>query len=319
LKEKKGILNYQAPTAQNALNIVGSTTNHETEDDIATKAITVLKNDNILPFRPTQSQKAVFITPYPNETTNCQFAMTKLIAKGSIPEMQYDTYYYYDSTANEEILSAIDESDYVFLFTEMSSPIDIAPNSVATSFPKTVIRYAEEHNKKCAVISIGKPYDVANYTDAQALLVAYGNMGMHSSDTDGSQPASYTYGPNIMAAIEVAFGYKNPAGVLPVDVPTIREDGSMDLSNIVFKQGAGMTYPDTKPEQQIQETATVGGEIKIDVSDEVAPRIDSRNIIQKLQDNGSFPIFVLLCVAVIIVLVVIIAIVSSRKKPKSKS
>ena len=316
LKQKRGILNYKAPDATKAVKIVGSVENHETEDDIATSAVTLLKNDNILPVKPDKGQKAVFVTAYPDEMTNCQFAMSKLIAKGKVPQMEYETYCYNEGNSADEILSAVDSADYVFVFTEMNSPLDITPESVNTSVPKSVIAYAKEQNKPCVVISTGNPYDVANYTDVPALLVAYGCQGMDSSDTDGSQPATYTYGPNIMASIEVVFGYKNPFGVLPVDVPVINADGSMNLNEMAFRIGAGMTYPGTSKAEEVSQPMPT--EIKIDVSDEVAPKIDNRSIIQKLKDDGSFPVVVLLSVAVIIVIVVLIAIVSGRKSRKEK-
>lgn len=317
LKQKKNMFAYRGTAAAQALSTVGSVQNHEAEDDISTKAITVLKNDNnMLPLKPTNDQKAVFVMPYADERTNCQFAMSKLVSKKAIPEMEYETYCYHEGSSVDEICYAIDSADYVFVFTEMSSPMDILPNNISTSVPKQVISYAREQSKTCIVTSIGNPYDVANYTDVPALLVAYGCKGMDSSDTDGSLPATYTYGPNIMAAIEVAFGYKNPYGVLPVDVPVINADGSMNLSELAFKLGSGMIYPETKKEEK---STSVPTEIKIDVSDEVAPSIDNRNIIQKLKDNGSLPVVILLSVAIIVVIVVLIAVVSGKKTKKPKN
>lgn len=315
LKEKRGILNYTAPTVENALAVVGSAENHEAEDDIATKAITVLKNDNnTLPFKPQENQKVVFVTAYSNETPNCEYAMSKLIAKNAVPNVTYETYYYNDGgSTQDEILTAISTADFVITLTEMNSSTDITPDSTSTAVPKAILNYTKENNIKCAMISVGKPYDTANYTDASALLVAYGCNGMDYSDTDGSLPASYTYGPNIISAIEVAFGYKTPYGTLPVDVPRIRDDGTMDTSQLVFKKGDGLLYagttrPTEVSTQSIAEKATTA--VKEDNS-----TTSLNDVVTKLDQSGNLTIVIVLSVAVVVVIILIIAVaVSSRKK-----
>ncbi len=315
LKEKRGILNYTAPTVENALAVVGSAENHEAEDDIATKAITVLKNDNnTLPFKPQENQKVVFVTAYSNETPNCEYAMSKLIAKNAVPNVTYETYYYNDGgSTQDEILTAISTADFVITLTEMNSSTDITPDSTSTAVPKAILNYTKENNIKCAMISVGKPYDTANYTDASALLVAYGCNGMDYSDTDGSLPASYTYGPNIISAIEVAFGYKTPYGTLPVDVPRIRDDGTMDTSQLAFKKGDGLLYagttrPTEASTQSVAEKATTA--VKEDNS-----TTSLNDVVTKLDQSGNLTIVIVLSVAVVVVIILIIAVaVSSRKK-----
>ena len=316
LKEKRGINNYSPVSAETALAVVSSARNHETEDDIATKAITVLKNENnILPFKPENNQKVVFVTAYENEKANCEYAITKLISKKAVPKMDYEIYCYNDGDDTDTILNAVRSADYVFAFTEMNSMSDITPDSINTSVPKSVIECARENNKKYVAVSIGNPYDTANYTDSAALMAAYGCIGMDSSDTDGSQLAEYTYGPNIMAAIEAAFGYKNPFGTLPVDVPRIREDGSMDITQVVFPFGSGLTYANTsKPVENPTQTATA--QTATAASDN--HKGGKKGIIEKLQDNGSFTIVVALCVATSVVLIVIIIIAAGVKKSDKK-
>lgn len=310
LKEKRGIFNYKAPTLENALAVVGSNEHHEIEDDIATKAITVLKNENnTLPFKPTEGQKVVLVSAYSNETPNCQYAMSKLISKSAIPNVNYETYYYNEGNSLDEILSAVSSADYVITFTEMNSANDITPDNINTSVPRAILDYTKENNIKCTMVSIGKPYDTANYTDASALLVAYGCNGMDYSDIDGSQPASYTYGPNIMAAIEVAFGYKNPYGTLPVDVPRIREDGSMDVSQTAFELGTGLLYSGTErpTEAHTQLVTSVTSENS---------KGTNASIIEKLENSGNLVIVVCLSVTALVVLIILIVVIVKNIKKK---
>lgn len=317
LKEKRGILDYSAPNAENAQAVVGSVEHHEIEDDIATKAITVLKNDNnVLPFKPTENQKVVLVAAYSNETPACEYAMSKLISKNAIPNVEYEVHYYGGGSTPDQIISAISQADYVIALSEVNDILELSPTSTTTAVTKQIINYTKENNIKCAIISVGKPYDTANYTDAPALLVAYGCNGMDYSDTDGSQPATYTYGPNIIAGIEVAFGYKNPYGMLPVDVPVVISDGSMYTGQLAFKLGDGLLYAGTsRPTEPVteqpttpQQTATE--ELNNDLSENI------NNVLTKLKENGKLDLVVYLLGGALLTFIILIAVISTGNKKK---
>lgn len=317
LKEKRGILDYSAPNAENAQAVVGSVEHHEIEDDIATKAITVLKNDNnALPFKPTENQKVVLVAAYSNETPACEYAMSKLISKNAIPNVEYEVHYYGGGSTPDQIISAISQADYVIALSEVNDILELSPTSTTTAVTKQIINYTKENNIKCAIISVGKPYDTANYTDAPALLVAYGCNGMDYSDTDGSQPATYTYGPNIIAGIEVAFGYKNPYGMLPVDVPVVISDGSMYTGQLAFKLGDGLLYAGTsRPTEPVteqpttpQQTATE--ELNNDLSENI------NNVLAKLKENGKLDLVVYLLGGALLTFIILIAVISTGNKKK---
>lgn len=317
LKEKRGILDYSAPNAENAQAVVGSVEHHEIEDDIATKAITVLKNDdNVLPFKPTENQKVVLVAAYSNETPACEYAMSKLISKNAIPNVEYEVHYYGGGSTPDQIISAISQANYVIALSEVNDISELSPTSTTTAVTKQIINYTKENNIKCAIISVGKPYDTANYTDAPALLVAYGCNGMDYSDTDGSQPATYTYGPNIIAGIEVAFGYKNPYGMLPVDVPVVISDGSMYTGQLAFKLGDGLLYAGTsRPTEPVteqpttpQQTATE--ELNNDLSENI------NNVLAKLKENGKLDLVVYLLGGALLTFIILIAVISTGNKKK---
>ena len=317
LKEKRGILDYSAPNAENAQAVVGSVEHHEIEDDIATKAITVLKNDNnVLPFKPTENQKVVLVAAYSNETPACEYAMSKLISKNAIPNVEYEVHYYGGGSTPDQIISAISQANYVIALSEVNDISELSPTSTTTAVTKQIINYTKENNIKCAIISVGKPYDTANYTDAPALLVAYGCNGMDYSDTDGSQPATYTYGPNIIAGIEVAFGYKNPYGMLPVDVPVVISDGSMYTGQLAFKLGDGLLYAGTsRPTEPVteqpttpQQTATE--ELNNDLSENI------NNVLTKLKENGKLDLVVYLLGGALLTFIILIAVISTGNKKK---
>lgn len=311
LKEKRGILDYKAPTVENALRIVGSQSNHETEDTISTSAITVLKNENnTLPFKPEKDQKIVLISAYSDEMACFDYAITKMISKKALPNVEYETYCYNNGSSLDEILSAVSGADYAIVLSEMLSNDDILPNSLCTTVTKAVIECSKDNNVKYAVVSVGKPYDTANYTDAAALLVAYGCKGMNAEDVDGSQPAVYTYGPNIIASLEVAFGYKNPYGMLPVDIPRIRDDGTMDISQNIFSIGDGLLYTGT-------ERATEGVGIVAEKSTMVISDGDSNadTLLTRLYEKGTLNIVLVLSVCALLVFMILVIVIIKSIKP----
>lgn len=316
LKEKRGVLNYTAPIAENAKKIVGSAENHKKEDDLAAKAVTVLKNEgNVLPFKPTENQNIALVAAYENETPGMEYAMSKMISQKTIPNVNYETCYYNDGSSAEEILNTVSGADYVIVLSEMNSNEDIAQGSLNTYVPTSVMNYCKENNIKCVVVSVGKPYDTANYKDAQALMAAYGCNGMNPEDTDGSQPATYTYGPNILAAVEVAFGYKNPYGTLPVDIPAVLSDGSMYEANLVFKKGDGLLFAGTvRPAEAATQPAAT--------EDEKATALPSssdpvNSFMNTLQNSGYFLIVACLLAAALVVIIIIIAVAVKGGKKKS--
>lgn len=317
LKEKRGILDYSAPNAENAQAVVGSVEHHEIEDDIATKAITVLKNDNnVLPFKPTENQKVVLVAAYSNETPACEYAISKLISKNAIPNVEYEVHYYGGGSTPDQIISAISQADYVIALSEVNDISELSPTSTTTAVTKQIINYTKENNIKCAIISVGKPYDTANYTDAPALLVAYGCNGMDYSDTDGSQPATYTYGPNIIAGIEVAFGYKNPYGMLPVDVPVVISDGSMYTGQLAFKLGDGLLYAGTsRPTEPVTEQPTTPQQTATEeFNNGLSENVN--NVLTKLKENGKLDLVVYLLGGALLTFIILIAVISTGNKKK---
>lgn len=315
LKEKRLILNYKAPTVENALQVVGSQANHEAEDNISTSAITVLKNENnTLPFKPEAGQKVVLISAYSDEIPCFDYAMSKMISKNAIPNVEYEKYYYNNGNSLDEILTAVSGADYAVVLSEMLSNDDILPDSLCTAVTRAVIECSKNNNVKCAVVSVGKPYDTANYTNADALLVAYGCKGMNAEDTNGALPATYTYGPNIIASLEVAFGYKNPYGMLPIDVPRIRDDGTMDISQNAFSKGYGLLYAGTeRPTENVATNTEIVVEKSTTVMGEGGSFTD--NLIVRLRERGTLNIVLLLAVCAVAVFMIIIAIIIKNLNP----
>lgn len=264
LKEKRGILDYASDTRTweeklaNANEQVGSDLNRDLEREISADAVTVIKNDDmVLPLNPKADEKVLLLGAYDNELPGMELGMRRLIAEGVLPEnVQYESIRYNSATTIDDLKSAIDSSDYVIVISEVGSAAQLLGDHWLTRVPTEVIDYANEAGKDSVVMSTSKPYDVANYPNAKAIVAVYGNKGM--DPTEALRPDA-AFGPNIPAGIDVIFRGREAEGELPVDVPVI-VDHVMDTTQIAYPIGYGLDYnaPVSGIEVVLPESAKAG-------------------------------------------------------------
>lgn len=245
LKENRGILDYADDTRTweeklaNAKEQVGSKENRDIEREVSAQAVTITKNeDNILPLRPKDGEKVLLLGAYDNELPGMELSMRRLISENVISSnVSYESFRYNSNTTIADLKDKIDSADYVIVISEIGSAAQMEQTHWLTRVPTEVVNYANEVNKDAVVLSISKPYDVANYPNAKAVAAVYGNKGM--DPTEGLTPDS-AFGPNIPAGIEVIFGGHAATGKLPVDVNKF-ENGSFS-DEVVYPIGYGLTY-----------------------------------------------------------------------------
>ena len=206
LKEKRGILDFDPSerTQSKAEAIVGSELNRDTERKIAASAVTVVKNDDtVLPFKVKSGDRILLLAAY-------------------------------------DLKGKIDQATHLVLISEIGRQSQLASDFWLTRVPTEVVDYANATGKQAAVMSISKPYDVANYPNAKAIVAVYGNKGM--VPTESLKPDN-AFGPNIPAGVEVIFNGQNHVGRLPVNVPLIK-DGIMSETEVAYPIGHGLFYTD---------------------------------------------------------------------------
>ena len=247
LKEKRGVLNYDpsARTAEKAEEAVGSTLNRDLERKIAAAAVTVVKNeDNTLPFKVQTGDHVLLLGAFENEVPGLDLGMRRLIADGVLPK---DTSFVAKNFTKESTLDSLKEdlekATHIVVISEIGYEGQLDKNFWRTKIPTEIVHYANTNHKKAAVLSISKPYDVANYPAAKAILAVYGNKGM--DPTESLKPDN-AFGPNIPAGVEVIFNGKEHLGTLPVDIPKI-VDGKMSETEYAYRIGHGLFYPAPAP------------------------------------------------------------------------
>lgn len=243
LKEKRGVLNFDpsARTAEKAEEAVGSTLNRDLERKIAAAAVTVVKNeDNTLPFKVQTGDHVLLLGAFENEVPGLDLGMRRLIADGVLPK---DTSFVAKNFTKESTLDSLKEdlekATHIVVISEIGYEGQLDKDFWRTKIPTEIVNYANTTHKKAAVLSISKPYDVANYPAAKAILAVYGNKGM--DPTESLKPDN-AFGPNIPAGVEVIFNGKEHLGTLPVDIPKI-VDGKMSETEYAYRIGHGLFYP----------------------------------------------------------------------------
>jgi beta-N-acetylhexosaminidase len=245
LKIKRGIYkpgtSYTADVdklVENALEVVGSKQHQAIEKKITADTVTLLKNeDKTLPFKPKKNDKVVVFAPNEDQVLAMKTKIAALVASKKIKPVDVQGFTFANKTFDDSMKKAIDEAKYVITgsYVVKNDPavndgvIDdtvIDSSKWATVVPRAIMNYAQGKNKENVIISLRNPYDVANFSEADALLAVYGFKGYSNGRYNQ---------PNIPAGIDVIFGQEKTAGKLPVDIPSVT-----DSTKTLFPYGYGL-------------------------------------------------------------------------------
>ncbi len=210
LKIERGIIKSENPqpideVIANAEQVVGSDQHKQVEANAANQSITLLKNNDVLPFHFSDEEKIVvigntFISGLYDAVRNYHENTDLLVASGPLNESQLDQL---------EDASTIIVGSYTFNVNGRS----------ATSAQMQMINQLIEHADVPVVgVGIRNPYDIMAFPEIDGYLAQY-----------GFRPASFE------ASAATLFGDNNPTGILPVTIP----DQSGD---VLFEYGFGLSY-----------------------------------------------------------------------------
>ena len=256
LKARHGILKQDVSAAdrdqliEQAKAVVGSDEHHAQEMEIARQAITVVKNEDVLPVID-KDRQIVFLGRQEDDCLTISFAIDDLIKRGVVSRQPVLDYYYDLAEEGdkmlhftEELEEAISKADIVIALSKTFSLGNLAESSAQYQGIRRAIDKAHEAGAKFILISDNLPYDAARYQDADAIILAYMGSGLDmdpSARKDGSANMM-AYNANVVAAIETVFGENTATGTLPVNIPVIleNEDGTLEYSTEwLYERGFG--------------------------------------------------------------------------------
>ena len=246
LKEKLGLLDEEfmsgseEESMDRASTVVGNEENRAGEREIANRAITLIENAQAaLPIQPDEGEHVLFITADSNQVPGTEFSIERMREEGHLSDnFTYEVLTYGEDSDFTEFTDAVSQSDYVVVYTSMVDESSLATDNFRTAIPQEIFTYAREQGITTVQVSINKPYDTVNFTDADAKLLSFGYNGL--DPTEGGKEPESSFGPNIPAVVEVIFGQtvsgEAPTGQLPVDLPVI-EDGQLVPTEIAYPMG----------------------------------------------------------------------------------
>jgi beta-N-acetylhexosaminidase len=250
VKENRGILDYNPSnfTLEKAKAVVGCDVNRKMEREIAAAAVTVIKNKNhTLPLKLTANSKILMLMPYSNEQAQMLMAWNRAKEAGLVPTgAKVDYFRFSNSTVSDELKTKLNWADTYIIISEVSSPGRMANQHWLSAMPNQLCDYAAKNGKKAVIASCDKPYDVQLYPNADAVLAAYGCKGSGVDPTEallgGVTGSAQAYGPNIIAAVEVALGVFGAQGKLPLSIPQYDKNSNSYTGSVLYARGYGLTY-----------------------------------------------------------------------------
>jgi beta-N-acetylhexosaminidase len=243
-KEKHGLLTPYASgneeeRIQKALETVGSPAHHETEWEISRKAVTLIKNENVLPLN--LSESAAVLVPSAGQVKSAEYAVARLKQEGILADEATIPVYHQSSLTVAELIKLAQNTKHLIAVSASYSAAGMNPatkNGADTAVLDLVIDLAHAAGNDVSVISAQLPYDAAHYTKADAIIVSYGARGMNEDPRDAKGSVSQ-YGPNVPAAIYNILSGLPMEGRLPIDLPALNENGQF-AEEILYPHGFGI-------------------------------------------------------------------------------
>lgn len=262
LKLKYGILEAGAEPAQNdpvqdssALTIesVGSDAHHLKEMVIARQAVTVVRNEGQTLPAVTSGKKIVLLGRQVDDIPALNYYVQLLQEEGALAaDAQITIETYLDTSGEETVLrytdemrQAIQDADLVVGMTRTDILDALAAGAPQYEGIHRAIEDTHAGGGSFVLLSENLPYDAARFQDADAIVLAYMGSGLMDPTEGGTAGRQLAGNANVPAALETIFGFNEPAGRLPVNVPVIesREDGTLSYgSDILYERGFGLSF-----------------------------------------------------------------------------
>lgn len=206
--------------------IVGGQESRAAERSAAEKAVTLLKNENILPFKPEAGSSIVFFAPSKESLAVMESAIESAVKEKGLNNVRVRGFAYkLLGGLTDQHKIALGGADFVIHGTCSYNEEERSPQGWRAAFSNDLISRADALHTPLAVMAIGDPYDIAFIPGAKAYLAVYGTAG----------------GPNVAAGVNTIFGLNNPTGKLPVPIP-----GS-DGTGLLYPEGHGLSLFSAAP------------------------------------------------------------------------
>lgn len=224
-------LSWNKPSVNYAKEIIASKEHKELEQYIAKNAITLLENNNVLPFELKKKQQVLVLNSSDIRNEIIKDEIRNIVDETKdISIVVVAQTVEFTQNITPSVRTAIEDSDLIVMCTENLSKKSI--------LAQQIIDTSQELGKKLVVIATLNPYDIAYLENVDAYMVTYG-MAPYVSDSS----AKNGVGVNIRAAVRTIFShprytkvFNKPRGQLPVNVL------SPGMDDLLYPYGHGLRY-----------------------------------------------------------------------------
>ena len=272
LKARRGLLDMdmqadvEAKVAA-AVEIVGSAEHHAVEQNTARQAVTLLKNDGVLPLDG-NGKTVVIIGRTALDNGPITYALDQLMQGGMIgANIRIENHIsgenlgdegsdtaividrYYDTSGggklvySDELSAAIERADAVICLSAVGAGIDkLQDDSLIMQGVSRALAEARQAGAKFILLSDNLPVDTARFQDADAIVCAYLSAGFGidpTARTSGSENVG-AFNANVPAALCAIFGAADMPGHLPIDIPVLEQDADGNWAygdDILYERG----------------------------------------------------------------------------------
>ena len=235
LKDEYALSDENDPIDESELRAaIGSYEHHLKELQMAQKAVTVIKNDDVLPLK---TEKTIVFVPYESQINQVLYTK-ELLKKDDLEVMCLKDISLKDY--DKEIKTLIADYDAFVIVSAMYDEYDINDNTAAI-YDRLLEDLKDKEDKKSVLISANLPYDLERY-DSDAKLAAYYAFGMRKIIEDYTLD-NPEYGANLLGALIDLYEIEKAQGRLPMDVLSIEYiDGRYQIGDKVVYQRAIKSY-----------------------------------------------------------------------------
>ena len=143
----------------------------------------------------------------------------------------------------EGLREAIMQANSIVVFSEAEEIDDLQPGAARHEGISAIMNDARAAGAKFTLLSVSSPYlDAARYDDADAIVCAFMMTDLDAADYDETG-VSLSYKEDVASVLELLFDDSKPAGMLPVDIPKLKEneDGTVSpTDDVLYEHESGL-------------------------------------------------------------------------------
>lgn len=231
LKKLQQEITAQPINLQNAQQVVASKSHKDLENMVSEQAITLIKNENVLPYTLKSRNKILVISDEKPRNTLIQKHLNDIAKEtGTVIESQEAVVKLTENTlAKKDVQPLLKDQDLVIL-----TSYNLKDNPVNAQL---FIDEANKANIPLVVISSRNPYDIAYLKGVKANLAIYGITGFDVTNNNrNSLETNIRSGLRTLFANQQAQPLNPPKGLLPVNIKNPQGN------KVLFPYGHGETY-----------------------------------------------------------------------------